>query len=118
MKKLDIIKKITAAATLTTFLTLGYSGVIAPSFAEAAPRPIRHEHRVHKAHKKPRAFKPIPAKYRKAKKHHIVHRHRPMPHPYPRRRHHEEYRKHKNRDAIAAALIGIAIGAVAANNAD
>ena len=117
MKKLSIIKKITAATTLATFLTLGYSGIIAPSFAEAAPRPIHHEHHVHKAHKKPRAFKPMPAKYRKAPKHHIVHRHRPLPHPFPRRRH-EDHRRHRNRDAIAAALIGIAIGAVAANNAD
>lgn len=117
MTKLTIIKKITATTTLAAFLTFGYGGIIAPPFAEAAPRHIRHEHRVHKAHKKPRAFKPMPAKYRKAPKHHIVHRHRPLPHPYPRRRH-EDHRRHRNRDAIAAALIGIAIGAVAANNAD
>ena len=117
MTKLTIIKKITATTTLAAFLTFGYGGIIAPTFAEAAPRHIRHEHRVHKAHKKPRAFKPMPAKYRKAPKHHIVHRHRPMPHPYPRRRH-EDHRRHRNRDAIAAALIGIAIGAVAANNSD
>ena len=114
----SLLQKAAAIATLSTFITLGYGGIVAPAFAEAAPSHVRHEHRVHKAHKKPRAFKPMPVKYKKAKKHHIVHRHRPMPHPYPRRRHHEEHRKHKNRDAIAAALIGIAIGAVAANNAD
>ena len=113
----SLLQKAAAIATLSTFLTLGYGGIVAPAFAEAAPRHVRHEHRVHKAHKKPRAFKPMPAKYRKAPKHHIVHRHRPLPHPYPRRRH-EDHRRHRNRDAIAAALIGIAIGAVAANNAD
>lgn len=116
MNTYKIIKKITATTTLAAFLTFGYGSFVAPSYAEAGPRPIRQEQQIHKPHKKHKAFRPMP-KQPRPRKHHVVHHHRPLPPPYPRHRH-DDHRRHKNRDAIAAALIGIAIGAAVANNSN